>query len=43
MGDKSPKAKDRARKQGAAKKNQKQATAADKASQFAPQLPKKGK
>jgi hypothetical protein len=43
MGDKSPKAKDRAKKQDAADKNQKNAAAVAKASQGAPAGAKKGK
>ena len=43
MGDKSPKAKDKAKKQGAADKNQKRAVAAAKAAPPAPGQPKKGR
>jgi hypothetical protein len=43
MGDKSPKAKDKAKKQGAANKNQKKADAAAKASQPSTSAAKKGR
>jgi hypothetical protein len=43
MGDKSPKAKDKAKKQDTASKNQKQALAAAKAAPPAPGADKKGR
>jgi hypothetical protein len=43
MGDKSPKAKDKAKKQDAAEKNQKKAAAVAKASQGSAWAAKKGK